>query len=138
MDKVDAYIRALDKIPKDNNGLDLVWCYGLAHTDKGEGIRITMQNRWTKPPLTYQRFIPSDYIYAMDDPESAAAKMIENLYEEVEERSNAEKLLMSPDEAAGILREFAKDFEEWGAWDIEDDVLVRALKVAIKCLEVTL
>ena len=138
MDKVDAYIRALDKIPKDNNGLDLAWCYGLAHTDEGEGIRITMQNRWAKPPLTYQRFIPSDYIYAMDDPESAAAKMIENLYEEVEERSNAEKLLMSPDEAAGILREFAKDFEEWGAWDIEDDVLVRALKVAIKCLEVTL
>lgn len=138
MDKVDAYIRALDKIPKDNNGLDLVWCYGLAHTDEGEGIRITMQNRWAKPPLTYQRFIPSEYIYAMDNPESAAAKMIELMYEEYGKNNNVEKLLMSPDEAAGILREFAKDFEEWGAWDIEDDVLVRALKVAIKCLEVTL
>ena len=47
-------------------------------------------------------------------------------------------LLMSPDEAAGILREFAKDFEECGAWDIDDATLVTALKVAIKSLEVTL
>lgn len=138
MDKVDAYIRALDKIPKDNNGLDLVWCYGLAHTDEGEGIRITMQNRWAKPPLTYQRFIPSEYIYAMDNPESAAAKMIELMYDEAGEHSNTEKLLMSPDQAAGILREFTKDFEECGAWDIDDATLVTALNVAIKCLEVTL
>ena len=137
IDKVDEYIRALDKLPKDN-GLDLVWCYSLVYTDKGEGIRVTMQNRWAKPPVTYQRFIPSNYIFAMDDSESAAAKMIELMYEEAGEHNNTEKLLMSPDEAAGILREFAKDFEEYGAWDIEDDVLVTALKVAIKCLEVTL
>lgn len=45
---------------------------------------------------------------------------------------------MSPDEAASILREFTKDFEECGAWDIEDDVLITALKVAINCLEVKL
>lgn len=37
-----------------------------------------------------------------------------------------------------VLREFAKDFEECGSWNIEDDKLVTALKVAIKCLEVTL
>lgn len=137
MDNVDKYIDALGRLPKDN-GWDLAWRYGLAYGDEGEGIRITMQNRWTRPPVTYQRFIPSSYIHAMDDPESAAAKMIENLYEEVEERSNAEKLLMSPDEAAGILREFTKDFKECGAWDIDDATLIKALKVAIKSLEVTL
>lgn len=137
MDNVDKYMDALGRLPKDN-GRDLAWCYGLVYGDEGEGIRITMQNRWTRPPVAYQRFIPSNYIHAMDDPESAAAKMIENLYEEVEERRNAEKLLMSPDEAASILREFAKDFEECGAWDIDDATLVTALKVAIKCLEVTL
>lgn len=48
------------------------------------------------------------------------------------------KLLMSPDQAAGILREFVKDFEECGAWNISDEDLVTALKVAIKCMEVTL
>lgn len=140
IDKVDEYIRALDKLPK-NNGLDLVWCYSLAYTDKGEGIRVTMQNRWAKPPVTYQRFIPSNYIFAMDDPESAAAKMIENMYEEARECYNAEKLLMSPEEAAGILRNYTKNFEECGAWDpldIDDEELVTALNVAIKCLEVTL
>lgn len=77
-------------------------------------------------------------IYEMDDPKSAATKMIELMYEEAGEHNNTEKLLMSPDEAADILREFTKGFEEYGAWDIEDDVLVTALKVAIKCLEVTL
>lgn len=137
MDKVDKYLDALGILPKDN-GLDLAWCYSLAHTDEDEGIRITMQNRWAKPPVTYQRFIPANDIYEMDDPKSAATKMIELMYEEAGEHNNTEKLLMSPDEAAGILREFAKDFEECGAWDIEDDVLVTALKVAIKCLEVTL
>lgn len=137
MDKVNEYVKALDMLPKDN-GRDLTWCYGLAYTDKGEGIRITMQNRWAKPPVTYQRFIPFYNIYEMDDPESAAAKLIEIMYEEAGEHNNAEKLLMPPDEAVGILREFAKDFEECGAWDIEDDMLVTALKVAIKCLEVTL
>ena len=137
MDKVDKYMGALGRLP-DNNGRDLVWCYGLAHTDEGEGIRITMQNRWAKPPVTHQHFIPSEHIYEMDDPESAAAKLIENMYLDFGEHIDDEKPLMSPDEAAGILREFAKDFEERGAWDIEDDVLVTALKVAIKCLEVTL
>ena len=47
--------------------------------------------------------------------------------------------MMSPDEAAGILREFVKDYEEYGAWvDIDDEDLITALKVAIKSLEVTL
>lgn len=140
MDKVDKYMDALGILPKDN-GRDLTWCYSFAYTDKGEGIRITMQNRWAKPPVTYQRFIPSNYVYAMDDPESAAAKMIENMYEEARECYNTEKRLMSPDEAAGILREFIKDFEECGDWDfvgndIDDEDLVTAIKVAINCLEV--
>ena len=140
MNKVDAYIRALDKIPKDNNGLDLVWCYGLAHTDEGEGIRITMQNRWAKPPLTYQRFIPSDYIYAMDDPESAAANMIELMYEEYGKNNNVEKLLMSPDEALKFLKELREDLE-FGWVDIygpeggADEIVAEALKVAIECLK---
>lgn len=137
MDKVDKYMYALDRQRKDN-GRDLAWSYCLAYSDGIEGIRITMQNRWAKPPVTYQRFIPINDIYEMDDPESAAAKIIEIMYEEAGEHNNAEKLLMSPDEAAGILREFAEDFEECGGWDIEDEVLVTALKVAIKCLEVTL
>lgn len=140
MDKVDKYLDALGILPKDN-GRDLTWCYGLAYTDKGEGIRITMQNRWAKPPVTYQRFIPANDIYEMDDPKSAATKMIENMYVEARECYNAEKRLMSLDEAAGILREYAKNFEECGAWDpldIDDEDLITALNVAIKCLEVTL
>lgn len=139
MDNVDKYMDALGRLPKDN-GRDLAWCYRLAYGAEGEGIRITMQNRWTRPPVTYQRFIPSNYIYAMDDPESAAAKMIENLYEETGEHIIDEKLLMSPDEAAGILRQFTKDFEECGAWDYEpaggaDEILIEALEVAIAALE---
>jgi len=140
MDNVDKYMTALDILPKDN-GRDLAWCYCMSYTYGIEGIRITMQNRWAKPPVTYQRFIPVDDIYAMDDPESAAAKIIEIMYEEAGEHSNAEKLLMSPDKAAGILREYAKNFEECGAWDpldINDEDLITALNVAIKCLEVTL
>lgn len=137
MDKVNEYVKALDMLPKDN-GRDLIWCCCVAYLDGCEGIRITMQNRWAKPPVTYQRFVPFYDIYEMDDPKSAATKMIELMYEEAGEHNNTEKRLMSLDEAAGILREFAKDFEECGAWDIEDDVLVTALKVAIKCLEVTL
>lgn len=138
MDKVDKYMDALGILPKDN-GRDLTWCYGLTYTDKGEGIRITMQNRWAKPPVTYQRFIPSNYIYAMDDPKSAAAKMIENMYDEARELSNDEKLLMSLEEAADILRKYAKEFEESGSWvDIDDVDFITALNVAIKCLEVKL
>lgn len=137
MDKLDKYMYALDRQQKDN-GRDLAWCYCMAYSYGIEGIRITMQNRWAKPPVTYQRFIPINDIYEMDDPESAAAKIIEIMYEEAGEHNDAEKLLMSPDEAAGILREFTKEFEEWGDWDIADDVLITALNVAIKCLEVTL
>ena len=46
--------------------------------------------------------------------------------------------MMSPDEAAGILREFVKDYEEYGAWvDIDDEDLRTALKVAIKFRQAT-
>ena len=83
MDKVNEYVKALETLPKDN-GRDLVWDYYLVYAYENEGIRVTMQNRWTKPPVTYQRFIPFEHIYEMDDPESAAAKMIELMYEEVE------------------------------------------------------
>lgn len=68
----------------------------------------------------------------------AAAIVIENMYYDFGEHIVDTKLLMSPDQAAGILREFAKDFEECGGWDIEDEDLITALKVAIKCLEVNL
>lgn len=138
MDKVDKYMTALDILPKDN-GRDLTWCYCMSCTYGIEGIRITMQNRWDKPPVTYQHFIPVNDIYEMDDPESAAAKVIESMYEEAGEHNNDDKRLMSPEEAAGILREYAKNFEECGYWDpldINDEELVTALKVAIKCLEV--
>lgn len=137
MDNVDKYMTALDKLPKDN-GKDLAWDYCLTYMNGIESIRILMQNQLTKQPVT-QRVITIDNIYAMDDPESAAANVIEIMYEEAGEHSNAEKLLMSPDEAADILRKYAKNFEESGDWDyIDDEDLVTALNVAIKCLEVTL
>ena len=138
MDKVDKYVAALGRLRKDN-GLNLAWDYCLIYKPGNEGIRVTMQNRWAKPPVTHQHFIPVDHIYEMDDPESAAAKLIENMYLDFGEHIIDKKLLMSPDEAAGILREFVKDFEECGAWvDIDDGDLITALNVAIKCLEVTL
>lgn len=140
MDNVDKYMDALGRQRKDN-GRDLAWCYSLAHTDEGEGIRITMQNRWAKPPVTYQRFIPSNYIYAMDDPESAAAKMIENMYEEAGEHIVDKKLLISPEEALKRLKELSEDLSHgwvdvYGPEDRDDDELViEALDVAIACLE---
>lgn len=140
MDKVDKYMTALDILPKDN-GRDLTWCYCMSYTYGIEGIRITMQNRWDKPPVTYQHFIPVNDIYEMDDPESAAAKVIESMYEEAGEHNNDDKRLMSPEEAADILRKYAKEFEEsgWTISNIEDDEdLVTAINVAIKCLEVKL
>lgn len=66
----------------------------------------------------------------------SASEAIAKLKAYEEKQKVDEKPLMSLDEAADILREFAKDFGEYGVWKIEDDVLITALKVAIKCLEV--
>lgn len=135
MTNIDIFIDELGKLPHDN-GSNLTW---FVETDYDERrVKIVMKDRTRKPVKTISKICPFEDIMAMVDPRWTAAVVIENMYYEFGEHIVDTKLLMSPDEAAGILREFAKDFEECGAWDIEDDVLVTALKVAIKCLEVTL
>lgn len=135
MTNVDIFIDELGKLPHDN-GSNLTW---FVETDYDKRVvKIVMKDRTRKPTKTMVQLCPFDDIYAMPDPRGYAALIIENMYYDSGEHIIDEKLLMSLDEAAGILREFAKDFEEYGAWDIDDDVLVTALKVAIKCLEVTL
>lgn len=133
MTNIDIFIEELGKLP--HNGTHLIW---FVETDYDEGVvKITMKDRTRKPVRTKVQKCPFEDIMAMVEPRLAAKSIIEKMYYDFGEHIIDTKLLMSPDEAAGILREFAKDFEELGAWDIEDDVLVRALKVAIKCLEVT-
>lgn len=135
MTNIDIFIDELGKLPHDN-GSNLTW---FVETDYDERrVKIVMKDRTRKPVKTISKICPFEDIMAMVDPRWTAAVVIENMYYEFGEHIIDKKLLMSPDEAAGVLREFAKDFEECGAWDIEDDVLVTALKVAIKCLEVTL
>lgn len=135
MNNIDIFIDELGKLPHDN-GSNLTW---FVETDYDERrVKIVMKDRTRKPVKTISKICPFEDIMAMVDPRWTAAVVIENMYYEFGEHIIDKKLLMSPDEAAGVLREFAKDFEECGAWDIEDDVLVTALKVAIKCLEVTL
>ena len=97
---------------------------------------IVMKDRTRKPVKMVAKFCSFDDIYATPDPSRYAAFVIQNMYYDFGEHIIDKELLMSPDEAASILREFTKDFEEYGAWDIEDDVLITALKVAINCLEV--
>lgn len=135
MNNIDIFIDELGKLPHDN-GSNLTW---FVETDYDERrVKIVMKDRTRKPVKTISKICPFEDVMAMVDPRWTAAVVIENMYYEFGEHIIDKKLLMSPDEAAGVLREFAKDFEECGAWDIEDDVLVTALKVAIKCLEVTL
>ena len=140
MTNVDIFIDELGKLPHDN-GSNLTW-FAEADYDK-RVVEIVMRDRTRKPVKTKAQFCSFDDIYAMPDPRYGAALAIENMYYEFGEHIIDEKLLMSPDKAAGILREFAKDFEECGDWDfvgndIDDEDLVTAIKVAIKCLEVTL
>ena len=135
MTNVDIFLDELGKLPHDN-GSNLTW---FVETDPiNRVVKIMMRDRTRKPVKSRAQLCSFDDIYAMPDPRYGAALAIKNMYYDFGEHIIDEKLLMSPDEAAGILREFAKDFEECGAWDIDDADLVTALKVAIKCLEVTL
>lgn len=128
MDKVDAYIRALDKIPKDN-GRNLTWGYALVSNEGQDCVLVTMQDRWTRPTKYYQRFIPFDYIYATEDQEDAANNLIELMYTEAEEH-------MSPSEALGHLNSLLEDVEN-GFVNLyrNYEEVAESLKVAIECLK---
>ena len=135
MTNVDIFIEELGRLAH-SNGSNLTW---FIETDYNKRVvKIVMKDRTRRPVKTMAKFCSFDDIYALPDPRGAAVLVIENMYYDFGEHIVTKELLMSPDEAADILREFAKDFEECSSWDIEDDVLVTALKVAIKCLEVTL
>lgn len=135
MTNVDIFIDELGKLPHDN-GSKLNWYFDTDY----ELMRITIliRDKTQKPVKALKRMLLFEEIMAAQDPRGLAAMVIEKMYYDFGEHIIDEKLLMSPDKAAGILREFTKDFEECSSWDIEDDVLITALKVAIKCLEVTL
>lgn len=135
MTNVENFLDELGKLPHDN-GSNLTW---WVTTDPNKrAVKIVMKDRTRKPTKTMAKICSFDDIYEYPDPRRLAALVIEDMYYDFGEHIVDKKLLMSPDEAAGILREFAKDFEECGAWDIDDAALVTALKVAIKSLEVTL
>ena len=134
MTNVDYFIDELGRLP--HNGTHLIW---FVETDYDEGVvKIAMKDRTRKPVKVKTQKCLFEDIMAMVEPRLAAKSIIDKMYYDFGEHIIDEKLLMSPDEAAGILREFTKDFEECGAWDIDDATLVTAPKVAIKCLEVTL
>lgn len=132
MTNIDYFVAELGRLP--HNGTHLIWFF---ETDYDNGVvKITMKDRTRKPVRVKVQECPFEDILAMVEPRLAAKSIIEEMYYDFGEHIIDEKLLMSPDEAADILREFTKGFEEYGAWDIEDDVLITALKVAINCLEV--
>lgn len=140
MTNLDIFIDELGKLPHDN-GSNLTWWAEPDHDKRV--VKIVMKDRASRPTKTRARFCSFDDIYAFPDPRGCAELVIENMYYDFGEHIIDKKLLMSPDKAAGILREFVKDFEECRGWDfvgnsIDDEDLVTALKVAIKCLEVTL
>lgn len=134
MTNVDYFIDELGRLP--HNGIHLTWFTDVDYDE--EVVKITMKDRTRKPARSKVQLCPFEDIMAMVDPRLAAKSIINKMYYDFGEHIVDRKLLMSPDQAAGILREFAKDFEECGAWNISDEDLVTALKVAIKCLEVTL
>lgn len=135
MTNVDYFIDELGRLP--HNGTHLIW---FVETDYDEGVvKITMKDRTRKPVRSKVQKCPFEDIMAMVEPRLAAKSIIEKMYYDFGEHIVDKKLLMSPDEAAGILRKYAKEFEESGSWvDIDDVDLITALNVAIKCLEVTL
>lgn len=140
MTNVDIFIDELRKLPHDN-GSNLIWFVETDHDKRV--VKIVMKDRTSRPTKTKALFYSFDDIYEMPDPRYGAALAIENMYYDFGEHIVDKSLLMSPDEAAGILREFTKDLEECGSWDfvgnsIDEAALITALKVAIKCLEVTL
>ena len=134
MTNVDYFIDELGRLP--HNGTHLIWFVEPNYDE--EVVKITMKDRTRKPVRVKVQKCLFEDILAMVEPRLAAKSIIEKMYYDFGEHIIDEKLLMSPDVAAGILREFTKDFEECGAWDIDDATLVTALKVAIKSLEVTL
>lgn len=137
MTNVDYFIDELGRLP--HNGTHLIW-FVEPDYDK-EVVKITMKDRTRKPVRVKTQKCPFEEIMAMVEPRLAAKSIIEKMYYDFGEHIIDEKLLMSPDEAAGILREFVKEIEEcgWTISNIEDDEdLVTAIKVAINCLEVTL
>lgn len=136
MTNVDMFIDELGKLPHDN-GANLNWYFD---TDYELGrIKILMRDKTRKPVKNLMRIVLFEDIMAVQDPRGQAALIIENLYYDFGEHIVDQKLLMSPEEAAGILRKYAKEFEESGSWvDIDDVDFITALNVAIKCLEVTL
>ena len=128
MDKVDAYIRVLDKIPKDN-GRNLTWNYALVSNEGQDCVMVAMQNRWAMPTKYYRRFIPFDHIYATEDQEGAANNLIELMYSEAEEH-------MSPSEALVHLNSLLDDVEN-GFVNLyrNYEEVAESLKVAIECLK---
>lgn len=134
MTEVDNFIDELGRLPHSNEN-NLTWFVEADYSKRV--VKIVMKDRTRKPVKTMANFISFDDIYAMNDPRKCAALIVKNMYYDFGEHIIDEKLLMSTDEAAGILKEFTTDFEELGGWNVDDAVLITALKVAIKCLEVT-
>ena len=134
MTNIDYFVDELGRLP--HNGTHLIWFF---ETDYDEAVvKITMKDRTRKPVRAKVQKCPFEDIMAMVEPRLAAKSIINKMYYDFGEHIVDTKLLMPPEEALHILKEFAKDFEECGAWDISDKDLVTALNVAIKCLEVTL
>lgn len=135
MTNIDYFVDELGRLP--HNGAHLFW---FVETDYDKAVvKITMKDRTRKPARAKIQLCPFEDIMAMVEPRLAAKSIIEKMYYDFGEHIVDQKLLMSQEEAADILRKYAKDFEESGAWvDIDDEDLITALNVAIKCLEVTL
>jgi len=135
MTNVDIFIDELGRLP--HNGTHLIWFVEPDYDE--EVVKITMKDRTRKPVRVKVQKCPFEDILAMVEPRLAAKPIIENMYYDFGEHIIDQKLLMSPEEAADILREYAKEFEESGSWvDIDDVDFITALNVAIKCLEVNL
>lgn len=135
MTNVDIFIDELGRLP--HNGTHLIWFIEPDYDN--EVVKITMKDHTRKPVRVKVQECPFEDIMAMVEPRLAAKSIIEKMYYDFGEHIIDRKLLMSPDEAASILRKYVKEFEECGAWvDIDDVDLITALNVAIKCLEVTL
>lgn len=135
MTNVDYFIDELGRLP--HNGAHLIWFVEPDYDE--EVVKITMKDRTRKPVRVEVQMCPFEDIMAMVEPRLAAKSIIEKMYYDFGEHIIDKKLLMSPEEAADILRKYAKEFEESGSWvDIDDVDFITALNVAIKCLEVKL
>lgn len=135
MTNIDYFIDELGRLP--HNGIHLTWFVDVDYDE--EAVKITMKDRTRKPTKAKVQLCPFEDIMAMVEPRLAAKSIIEKMYYDFGEHIVDKKLLISPEEAAGILRKYVKEFEEGGDWvDIDGEDFITALNVAIKCLEVTL